>query len=117
MLVTNERYILKLYKRIPNSAYEYEDVPCAEFKGRPANQYEKRKFRIQQGVQGNNDSVYVVCSNLPKEIKPEDKIEFLGKTWTVTSIGYYFDQNKIVNPAIFDENYISNKCPKGIALD
>ena len=117
MLVSNnERYLYKAYKRKENSPYEWEETPFALFKGRPANQMEKRQFRIQQGVNGNTDSVYILVTNLPEGLQIKDKVEFLGKEWTVVSIGYYFDSSRFVNPSLMTDEYIASKCPKGINL-
>ena len=115
MIVSNERYDLVLYKRKPNS-HEWEDKPSCYFKGRPANQIEVKRYRIQQGVEGNTDSTYVFASNLPINIKPKDKIVFMGKEWTVESIGYYFESSRFVNPSLMNEEYIASKCPKGISI-
>lgn len=116
-IVTNdERYDLKLYKRDPNSPYTYEDAPSIIFKGRPASQAEVKTYRIQKGVNGNSDSIFIKASNLPTEVKPEDQIAFLGKKWIVKSVGYYFDQNLIINPACMSEEQIINRCPKGLNL-
>lgn len=109
-----ERYNYKLFKRIENS-YEYEDEPL-EFRGRPANQFEKRNYRIMQGVEGTNDSIYIISSNLPKDIAERDKIIFLGKEYQVESVGYFFDESRFVSPGIMSDEYIASKCPKGIAI-
>ena len=117
MIPTNdERHTLKLYKRIENSAYEYEKKPCAIFKGRPMNQIEKREYRIQKGVNGGSDSVYIKATNLPNVVKDGDKIEFIGKMWTVKSVGYIFDSALIINPSCLSENQIIARCPKGINI-
>lgn len=117
MIPTNdEHYELELTKRKKNSEYEYEEAPCLTFKGRIANQVEKKKYRIQKGVNGNSDSVFVYCSNLPKEVDVGDHIKFIGKIWTVESTGYYFDAGRIVNPNIMREEQIMERCPKGLNL-
>lgn len=117
MLVTRgETYKLELIKRKENSAYEWDDAPTITFKGRPANQFEKKKYRIQKGVNGNTDSIFIYASNLPKDVQPFDKVNFLGKTWTVESVGYYFDASLIVNADIMTDDQIIERCPKGIAL-
>lgn len=111
-----EQYEFKVYKRKENSSYEWEDNVAFTFRGRPANQIEKRNYRIQKGVNGNSDSVFCVCTNLPKEINIKDKVVFLGKEWTVESIGYYFDSNQIINPSVMSEEQIIARCPKGVNL-
>lgn len=116
LTVGNERWKLVLYSRKENSPYLWDDKPSVTFKGRPANQMEKKNYRIQQGVNGGSDSVFVVCSNLPKEVNVNDKVVFMGKQWTVMSIGYYFDQARVVNPAIMSDEYLIKRCPKGINL-
>lgn len=115
MIPTNdETYIIKLYKRIPNSAYEYERTPSATFRGRPMNQVEQKEFRIQKGVNGGSDSCYIKVSNLPNIVKDGDKVEFMGKIWTVKSVGYIFDQARIVNASCLSEEQLVARCPKGI---
>ena len=117
MIVTNnERYTCKLKKRLPNSAYEWEKEYSRTFKARPANQMEKKQYRIQQGVNGGSDSQFIVCSNLPDNIKDGDKVAYLGKEWTVMSVGYYFDESRFVNAGLFSDEYIQSRCPKGINL-
>ena len=117
MIVTNnERYKLDLIKRVLNSAYEYETFIELSFKGRPANQIEKKNYRIQAGVHGGTDSVYVFCSNLPSQINIGDKIRYLGKEWTVESVGYYLENVRVLNPELFSEEALAKKCPKGITL-
>lgn len=114
--VNNEKYVLELYKRKPNSPYEYEDKPSITFKGRPASQVEIKVYRIQKGVNGNTDSTYIYATNLPAEIKPKDKIKFMGKMWTVNSTGYYFNEANIMNAGIMSEEQIIHRCPKGLNL-
>lgn len=117
MIPTNdEKYELELYKRIKNSDYEWEKAPLLTFKGRPASQVEVKKYRVQKGVNGNTDSVFVKTTNLPNEVSVGDKVKFLGKIWSVQSIGYYFEEARLVNPSIFDEERLIERCPKGINL-
>lgn len=117
MIVTNnERFTLTLYKRVLNSPYEWEKQPTITFKGRPASQKEIKQYRIQQGANGNSDSIFVTASNLPKNIAPNDKVVFMGKEWTVMSTGYYFDEARFVNAGLFSNEYIESRCPKGLNL-
>ena len=111
-----ESYEFKVYKRKPNSSYEWEDAPCCTFKGRPASQTEVKTYRIQKGVHSNTDSTFILATNLPEEVKPEDKVVFLGKEWQVKNIGYYFESALIVNANILSEEQIIQRCPKGVAL-
>ena len=116
IVVRGETYDFQLVPRKENSAYEYENHPSITFRGRPANSIEKKNYRIQQGVNGNTDSVYVICSNLPNEIKPGDRITFVGKVWTVNSVGYYYEDNRVVNNSIMSNEYLMERCPKGLNL-
>lgn len=116
LTANNENYELKLVPVAKNSSYQYEQDNSVVFYGRPANNKEKRNYRIQAGVHGSNESVYIVSSSLPEKIKPGDRVYFLGEKKLVESVGYYFNQNMIVNSAIFDPEYIIAKCPKGISL-
>lgn len=117
MIPTNdEKYELQVYKRIHNSEYKYEDNPSIVFKGRPASQIEKKVYRIMKGVNGNTDSTFVKATNLPSDVDVGDKIKFLGKIWSVMSIGYYFDEARFVNAACLSEEQIIERCPKGLNL-
>ena len=117
MIPTNdERYELKLYKRKKNSAYEFEAAPISTFNGRPASQVESKNYRIMKGVNGNTDSVFVKATNLPENISVGDQVKFLGKIWSVMSVGYYFDIAMFVNPSCLSEEQIIERCPKGINL-
>lgn len=111
-----ETYYFEVRKRKENSAYEYEENVSFGFFGRPANQIEKKNYRIQKGVNGNTDSVFILSTNLPENIDIKDKVYFLGKEWTVESIGYYFESNRIVNARIMSDKQIADRCPKGINL-
>ena len=113
---SDERYELKLYKRKKNSPYEYESAPALYFKGRPASQVETKNYRVMKGVNGNSDSVFVKATNLPQEVSIGDQVTFLGKTWSVMSVGYYFDGGLFVNPACLSEEQIIERCPKGMNL-
>lgn len=117
IVARGESYKLERFPRVENSPYEYESAPDVVFFGRPANTMEKKTYRIQQGVNGNSDSIMVYATNLPAEIKPKDKIRFMGKEWSVSSIGYYFDSNKLFNAKIFDEDYLFKRSPKGLVLE
>lgn len=115
--VNNEHYEFKLYKRLKNSPYEYESVPTAIFSGRPANRQEIKLYRVQKGVNGNNESIFVYCTNLPEIVKPGDHIEFFGSIKTVLSIGYYYDASLFINPKCMSTDQIIARCPKGINLE
>lgn len=116
IVVHGETYLLERLPRKENSPYEWEEVPDITFFGRPANQLEKRSYRIQQGVNGGTDSVFIICSNLPSDIKTKDKIRFMGKIWTIESVGYYFDSSRIVNAKVMSEKYLFDRSPKGINI-
>lgn len=105
-----------LYKRIGNSAYEWDKHPSLRFLGRMANDIEKKQYRIMQGVNGGTDSVFVLSSNLPSEVKIGDKIIFLNKEWTVMSTGYYFNQSRVVNNKVMSPEKLMERCPKGLNL-
>ena len=53
---------------------------------------------------------------MPEDISDGDRIEFLGKLWSVTSVGVYFEQGRFVNAGIMDSDKLMAKCPKGITL-
>jgi len=112
----NETYEFIVIPRKANSPYEYDKDNKFSFKGRPANTREKKLYRLQQGVNTNEDTFYIYATNLPFEVKPGDQIECLGQIQTVKSVGYYYDVNGIVNASLFSEEYIAARCPKGIAV-
>ena len=112
----NETYEFEVIPRKTNSAYEYNKDNSLKFKGRPANTREVKLYRLQQGVNGNEDTFYIYSTNLPFEVKPGDQIKCLGQIQTVISVGYYYDVNGIVNASIFNEEYVAARCPKGIAV-
>lgn len=112
----NEQYEFTVIPRVNNSEYQYDKNKKFTFKGRPANTQEKKTYRIQKGVNGNADTVYIFATNLPEQVKPGDKVKFLGQTQTVESVGYYYDMTGIINPGIYNEEYVIARCPKGIAL-
>lgn len=105
-----------VYTRKDNSPYEWKDAPSLRFLGRMANDIEKKQYRIQQGVNGGTDSVFVLSSNLPAEIKISDKIVFMNKEWTVISVGYYFNQSRVLNNKVMSPAKLAEKCPKGLNL-
>ena len=105
-----------LYKRKENSPYEWEDSPALTFLGRLANDIERKQYRIQQGVNGSSESVYILCSNLPLELRVGDQIEYLGKKSTIQNTGYYLNQSRIVNFKIMNHDYIVSRSPKGIVI-
>lgn len=111
-----ETYELKLYRRLPNSPYEYEEIPYATIYCVPASPKEKSTYRVMQGVQSNEEHIFLRVNNLPAEIKPQDKVVFLGETKAIGSIGYYFDKSYIVNARVMKPEYIYTKCPKGLTL-
>lgn len=117
MIVTRgEDYELKRYPRKKDSPYEFDSVPDVVFRGRPAGQSERKTYRVQQGVEGNNDSIYIMSSNLPTGIKPKDRVSFMGKVYSVQSVGYFLDRNLIVNARSFSVEYLESRCPKGVVL-
>lgn len=115
-IASKETYPIKFFRRIKNSAYEYEKQDLGTFKGRIAENQETRSFRLLAGVNANSESVFIVCSNLPIDLKPQDKIEFMGQIKTIESIGYYYNDSKLVNASLFDIDYIVARSPKGIAV-
>lgn len=106
----------KLYHRKENSPYEWEESPALIFFGRMANNLEKKQYRIQQGVNGSNESVYVLSSNLPSEVRVGDKIKYLNKETNIVNIGYYINNSRIVNYKCMSSKYILSRSPKGIVL-
>jgi len=103
------------YCKVLNNSWAF-DESAIRFFGRPANSMEKRTYNLQKGVINDNVSLYIYSSNLPDEIKPNDKVRYLGKIWTVQSVGYYFDITRFIDASIFDEEYIRTRCAKGITI-
>ena len=112
----NETYDFLVIPVKKNSAYENDKDNTFTFKGRPANTQERKKYRLQLGVNTSDDSVYIFATNLPDNIKPGDRVKYLGQTQVVESVGYYYDLNFIVNASLFSEEYIIAQAPKGITL-
>lgn len=117
LVASGETDRIEVYRHKENDDYNYEDAPYVIFYGKPASQMQKRNYRIQKGVIGKEDSQYIVATRLPTEINPTDKIVYRGKEWTVGSVGYYEEQNNIVNRRIFNPDYIAKRSPKGITLE
>lgn len=111
-----ETFNLKLYKRVRgNTAYEYSKEPILVFKGRPANKMEQKLFRVTKGVNNANIGVSILSSNLPDEVEPDDKVEYMGKVMLVKNIGFYLDE-RFINAGDFSTEYLASRCPKGITL-
>lgn len=111
-----ENYRIEIYKRISNTAYEWEKEPSLICYGKPATQVEIKKYRIQKGVNSSTDSNYVKCSNLPDIVKDGDQVIYLGKRWTIESVGYFYEENGIINARIMSDEYLAKRCPKGITI-
>lgn len=114
--VPNENWDIEWRPIKENSAFEEKEFTNYVFRCRPASPREKKEYRITKGVIGVEESQYIISSNIPEEIKPGDKVVFLGKPMIVTSVGYYFDQTRIISPNKLDPEYIMAKCPKGITI-
>ena len=106
-----------VYKRKENSSYEWEDAPSLSFLGRMANDIERKEYRIQKGVNGGKESVFILSSNLPSDIIVGDRVDFMQKQWVVGSVGFYYTQSRVINYKVMDENKMMKKCPKGITLE
>lgn len=115
-LTSNETYTF-IAGKLKTNSFELDKDTAIMFKGRPASSYEQKRYNVMKGVVNNKNSVYIYATNLPEEIKVDDKVEYLGSIKTVSSIGYYLDQNKIIDGGIFDPDYIKAISPKGITLD
>lgn len=113
--VNNEIYDFAKITRVENSPYEYEDVEI-HFRGRPANRGELRNYRVQAGINGNTESLFIISSNLPDGVKVGDFIKYLGKVYTVQSVGYYYDESRLFNAKVMSDEYIIARCPKGINI-
>ena len=113
-----ETYVLKLYKRKRgNSAYEYEEVPILTFKGRPASRLEKKTYRVIKGVNTAQNGVTLYCSNLPNEVEPDDRVEYLGRILLVKNIGYFEEDANYTNAGIFSNEALLDRFPKGLTLN
>lgn len=112
----NEKYILEVTSREKDSAYKYDDAPSITFYGRPANNAEEKSYRILKGVHGQQRSLYIYATNLPEELKPGDMVKFQGTERMVETIGYYYSNSLVVNPSLMSDEYIIERCPKGITL-
>lgn len=112
-----ETYEIKLYKRVRgNSAYVYENAPILVFRARPATQMETKLYRITKGVNSSTNGITLYCSNLPNEVEVEDRVEFMGKIMLVKNIGFFYNDNKVVNASAFSNEYLALRSPKGVTL-
>ncbi len=116
MVSRGEAYTLTLYKRKKNSAYEYEDKPLCTFKGRPAKSMEKNSYSIQSGVIGGADDIFVFATQLPADVVAGDRVLYLGKYWSVSSVGVYLEELRMVNASIMDDKKLMEMAPKGLTL-
>jgi len=112
----NEKFLIQVFSRKKNSAYNYDDSPTIEFYGRPANNAEKKTYRILKGVHGQQETLYLYVTNLPEDLKPGDMIRFQGTDKIVETIGYYYNNSLIVNPSVMSDEYVIARCPKGITV-
>lgn len=111
-----ESFLLSRIIRKQNSPYEWETVEDISFFGRPADTNEKKLYRLQQGINASQESVYILTSNLPSKLNIGDKIRFNDSIYTVSSIGYYLKDSRVVNNHIMNSDYLIKRCPKGIVL-
>ena len=110
----NETMPMKIISRKPNSNGQYENTVKCIINGRIAGVSEKKNFRITSGVIGNKDSKYIICSNLPEDVKPLDYLEVEGELKLINSVGYYYEQGNILNYGIFSPEHLKARCPKGL---
>lgn len=116
MISCGETYLITLYKRKPNSAYEYEQIPALAFYGRPARPLERNYYSIQRGVSGGMDETYIFASTLPAQVEVGDQVEFMGKRKTVQSVGVYYEATRVVNASIMNPEKLVERAPKGITI-
>ncbi len=113
----DETLEFQVFKRLSNTAYEYEDKPSITFRGKFANDLEKNQYRIQMGINGNQDSLFIYSSNMPiEDLKVGDMVLVMGEKRYIQSVGYYYTQNKITNLSLFSDKYIIQKSPKGLNI-
>lgn len=111
-----ENYIAKVQKRKENSNYEYSQEYSIIFKCRPAREYEISSYQILEGLSVNTSDMYIYASNLPSSIKPGDRILYLNKLMTISTIGVFLNQTPIVSGASFSSKYIIDRAPKGLTV-
>lgn len=116
MVSRGEIYTLTLYKRKKNSAYEYEDVPKCTFHGRPAKNVEKNSYALQNGVMNGIDDTFIFATKLPTDVSVGDRVYYLGKFWSVSSVGVYLEELRMVNASIMDDKKLMERAPKGLTL-
>lgn len=110
-----ENYECLLYRKIPNTAFLYEETPI-RFRCFPASNKDKKSYRVTKGVIGEKDSIFIIASNLPTNIDPDDRVVFMGKTLNVESVGFYLNESGIVDASIMSFEYLQARSPKGITL-
>lgn len=112
----NETSKFEVIQRKQNSAYEMEDVVDFTFYGRPAEQFERKKYRVQKGVDINSEAVYIVATNMPDSVVVGGNIRYLGKLWKVSSVGYYISEQKTLNQGMMSDEYIISRSRKGLTI-
>jgi hypothetical protein len=110
-----ENYECLIYHIKPNSKFEYEETPV-RFRCSPANSRDVKSYRITKGVLGDKDSVFLIATNLPENIEPNDRVVFMGKILNVESVGFYLQDNGIVDASIMSIEYLEARSPKGLTL-
>lgn len=115
MLVSRGEHLkATLYKRKENSN-EYNSVPTLTFNCRVANQIEKNTFQPTSGLITQTKGLYLYATRLPADVKPDDRIYFMGQYYLVETTGEYVSNARILSN---DINYaqIKNSSPKGLKI-
>lgn len=115
-ITIGETLELEVVRRKENSPYEYSNVSIGTFKGKVAGTKETKSYHITSGVNGNIGSMFLICSNLPTDIKVGDIVKVMGESKVVNSVGYYCEKTNIINNSLFSNEYLIAKCPKGLNI-
>lgn len=111
----NEKFTIKFFRRNENGS-EYDKIPYATTKCRVATNLEKKEFRPIKGMLSQEESMYIVMSNMPKDINENDQVEFNGTKKLVKSVGYFYDESEFEDASILSDQYIIEKCKKGVQI-
>lgn len=108
-------FVATLYKRISNS-YEYE-TQGIEFKARVSTTKERNSFFPLNGVASQEIKLSLYTQDdIVIEIKPNDRVVFMGNSYLVSSIGVYLDSACALAQSTYKNEDLIKRCPKGVQL-
>ena len=110
-----EHYTFTLFSRVENALDSFLPAPVV-FKGRLANEKEKNKFVVVNGILSENRGLYVVSTRLPSEVQINDRIMLNNNYYLVEAVGYYAQSENLLNESKFSPEFLTARYTKGIKL-